>query len=93
MFRLTIIIGSGNIRMSRMNVQTTSRRCIKPRTQYSPSDPVSVAVYHLVNYDDTRTMMIIANSSIKRSMGDDTVVLNDNRTAKVITSGKFLHFV
>ena len=74
--------------MTSMNTQSTDKRSIKPKKQYSPSDPSTTALYHLIRYDDNRTMMIVANSSVKKSMTDGTLILNDNRVAKRIISGR-----
>ena len=76
--------------MASTDTQSTIKRSIKPKTQYSPSEPSIIALYHLINNDDTRTMMIVANSSVKKITNDGAVVLNDNRTAKLIMSGENL---
>jgi hypothetical protein len=74
--------------MASANTQSLTKRSIKPKTQYSPSEPTTIALYHLINCDDTRIMLIVASSSVKKMASDGTVVLNNNQTAKLIVSGK-----
>lgn len=74
--------------MTSTDTQSVIKRSIKPKTQYSPSEPSAIALYHLINNDDTRTMVIVANSSVKKITNGGAVVLNDNRTAKLIMSGE-----
>lgn len=73
-----------------MDTQPSMKRSIKPKTQYSPSEPTVTALYHLVKYDDTRTIVIVANSSVKKRMNNGALMLNDGRTAKLIMSGESL---
>ena len=73
--------------MTSTDTQSIKKRSIKPKTQYSPSNPTAATTCHLILYHDTKTMMIVGNSSVKRQMDDDTVVLNDGRKAKLIVSG------
>ena len=76
--------------MANMDTQPIMKRSIKPKTQYSPSEPTVTALYHLVKYDDTRTIVIVANSSVKKRMNNGALMLNDGRTAKLIMSGESL---
>ena len=83
------IIDQSSLRtpMASARTQFTQRRSIKQKTQYSPSNPCTTALYHLIKYDDTDTIVIVASSSIKQHKSDGTMVLNDNRTAKSMGSG------
>lgn len=69
--------------------QIVKKQSIKPKEQYSPSNPTTTPVYHLVAYADTGHMMIVGNSSVKRLLGESTLLLNDGRTGKIIFSGYF----
>ncbi|CAF3318181.1 unnamed protein product [Rotaria socialis] len=62
------------------------KRSIKPKTQYSPSNPTTATTYHLTFDNDTKQMMIVGHSGIKRFVNDNKAVLNDGHTAKIIAS-------
>lgn len=71
-------------------MDTTSgvnKRSSKPRTQYSPSDPIATITYHLVKAVGTDNFMIVGNSSVKKFLDDETVVLNSGATSKIVYSG------
>jgi len=73
--------------MASKATQLMAKRSIKPKEQYSPSNIPTSTKYHLIIYDDSEHMMIVGNSSVKRLENDGTMVLNNGRTAKLITSG------
>lgn len=68
------------------------KRSVKPKKQYSPSNPQTTAKYHLAIDHDTGNMIIVANSSVKRFADDGTITLNDGRTIEIIVSGMFIYF-
>jgi hypothetical protein len=76
--------------MASSAIQIMTKRSIKPKAQYSPSNIPTSTKYHLIIYDDTEHMMIVGNSSVKRLENDGTMVLNNGRTAKLIVSGKIV---
>lgn len=76
--------------MDNNDSQMIKKRPKKPKTQYSPSNPTITKTYHLVLYSDTKKMMIIGHSSVKRFINDNKVMLNDGNTAKIIVSGIIL---
>jgi len=65
-----------------------SKRSAKPKQQFSPSNPISAAKYHLATDNGTGNMIIVANSSVKRFGNDGIMTLNDGRTIELIVSGK-----
>ncbi|CAF2083183.1 unnamed protein product [Rotaria magnacalcarata] len=73
--------------MTNNDSQIVKKRAIKPKTQYSPSNPTTATTYHLTFDNDTKQMMIVGHSSIKRFVNDNKAVLNDGHTAKIIASG------
>jgi hypothetical protein len=73
--------------MTSKATQMASKRSIKPKAQYSPSDPPVITKYHLVIYDGSENMMIVGNSSVKRLADDGTMMLSNGRTAKLLVSG------
>lgn len=73
--------------MANTLIQSKNKRPVKPRTQYSPSDPPTTAVYHLVKYNDTDTITIVGSSSVKQQVDKATIILSSNRTAKLLYSG------
>lgn len=64
-----------------------NKRLSKPRTQYSPSDPIATTTYHLMICSSTGNMVIIGNSSVKRINEEGILSLNDGRKGKLLTSG------
>lgn len=73
--------------MTSKKTQILNKRSIKPKTQYSPSNPTTATTYHLILYPDTNNMMIVGNSSIKRQLNNGNIMLNDGQIVKLITSG------
>ncbi|CAF3224831.1 unnamed protein product [Rotaria socialis] len=73
--------------MSGKITQIITKRSIKPKAQYSPSNPTTTTKHHLIIFDGTGNMMIVGNSSVKRLERDGTVKLNNGTTAKLIVSG------
>ncbi|CAF3738904.1 unnamed protein product [Rotaria socialis] len=73
--------------MSGKITQIITKRSIKPKAQYSPSNPTATTKHHLIIFDGTGNMMIVGNSSVKRLERDGTVKLNNGTTAKLIVSG------
>jgi len=68
--------------MSSKSTQIIKKRSIKPKTQYSPSNPTTATtMYHLITYGDTGRIVIVGNSSVKRLANDGIVTLNDGNTA------------
>ena len=76
--------------MASKDPQILNKRLAKPKTQYSPSNPTLTTTYHLIRYTDTQKIMIVGNSSVKRFIDDNTVVLNHGRTADLIVTGNTL---
>ncbi|CAF4374659.1 unnamed protein product [Rotaria magnacalcarata] len=73
--------------MSGKITQIITKRSIKPKAQYSPSNPTATTKHHVIIFDGTGNMMIVGNSSVKRLERDGTVKLNNGTTAKLIVSG------
>ncbi|CAF1307834.1 unnamed protein product [Adineta ricciae] len=73
--------------MANNMAQMAQKRSVKPKEQYSPSNPPATTKYHLIVYDDNGMMMIVGNSSIKRFGIDDSVIMNGGRAATLIISG------
>ena len=69
--------------------QQLTKRLVKQKEQFSPSNPPGTAKYHLIVYDDNGLMMIVGNSSVKRFGNDGLLIMNGGRTAKLIISGNF----
>lgn len=76
--------------MARNVAQITVRRAVEPKTQYSPSNALTNAKYHLIMHDNTDDIMIVGNSSAKRLQNDGSIILNNGRTAKVVMTGEVL---
>ncbi|CAM4761733.1 unnamed protein product [Rotaria magnacalcarata] len=72
--------------MSGKITQIITKRSIKPKAQYSPSNPTATTKHHVIIFDGTGNMMIVGNSSVKRLERDGTVKLNNGTTAKLIVS-------
>ncbi|CAF4264580.1 unnamed protein product [Rotaria sordida] len=73
--------------MASTATQIITKRSTKPKAQYSPSSPTVTAKYHLVIYNDTKSILVVGNSSAKRIANDGIMKLNDGRIAKLIIPG------
>ncbi|CAF3168686.1 unnamed protein product, partial [Rotaria sp. Silwood2] len=67
--------------------EVLAKRSKKQKQQYSPSNPTTTTMYHLIIDNGTNQKMIVGNSSVKRLDNDGTVKLNNGRKAQLIFSG------
>jgi hypothetical protein len=85
------IFQSGHHQKSQTSISessgTMSKRSIKPKTIFSPSNPAEASTYHLIIYSDTNAMTIVGHSSVKRLENNGIMMLNNGRQGQLIISG------
>ena len=68
------------------------KRSVKSKTQYSSSNRTTATTYDLTFDNNTKEVMIVGHSSIKRFINDSKAVPNDDHKANIIAPGDHFSF-